>query len=160
MSIKVSIQSQYHAALAMLRQLVEECPPKLWDSPEYKNRTWNVAVHALFYAHFYLHTKAEDFKPWPKVHLDGRMFDDKSEEEERQVVSQEDALAFVDFLAEQIDPMVEALDLEAESGFHWLPFDKLELQFYNLRHLVLHTGELAERLWQAGGVEVRWVGKR
>lgn len=160
MSVKANIQSQYHAALAMLRQVVAECPPELWDSPEYKNRTWNVAVHVLFYAHFYLHPTSEDFKPWPNLHLDGRMFDEASEEEDRQVASQEDVLAFMDFLGEQIDPMVEALDLEAESGFHWLPFNKLELQFYNIRHIMLHTGELAERLWQSGRVEIKWVGKR
>lgn len=160
MSVKANIRSQYHAALAMLRQAVAECPPELWDSAEHKNRTWNVAVHALFYTHFYLHPTAEDFQPWPNVHLEGRIFDDPSEAEETQVPSQHDVLDFIDFLTEQIDPMVDALDLEAESGFHWLPFNKLELQFYNLRHLVLHTGELAERLWQAGGVEIRWVGMR
>jgi len=157
--VKEGIQSQYHATLAMLRQVVAECPPELWDAPEDKNRTWNVAVHALFYAHFYLHPTAEDFKPWPEVHLDGRMFDDASEEEERRVATKEDVLAFIDFLVEQVDPMVDALSLESDSGFDWLPFNKLELQFYNIRHLMLHTGELAERLWQSGGVEIRWVGK-
>ena len=55
---------------------------------------------------------------------------------------------------------MDALDLEAESGFYWLPFNKLELQFYNIRHLTLHTGELAERLWAVAGEETRWVGKR
>ena len=160
MSVKESIKSQYNAALAMICQVVTECPLELWDSPEYKNRTWNVAVHALFYTHFYLFPTAEDFKPWPGVHLDGRMFDDKSEEEERQAASQKDVLDFIEFLFGQIDPLVEALDLEAESGFQWLPFKKMELQFYNIRHLVLHTGELAERLWQDGGVEIRWVGRR
>jgi len=29
------------------------------------------------------------------------------------------------------------------SGFDWLPFDKLELQFYNIRHIMQHTGESA-----------------
>ena len=160
MSIKSSIQSQYHAALAMLRQVVADCPPELWDSPEHKNRFWNVAVHVLFYGHFYLHPSAEEFKPWSGVHMDGRVFDDSFDEEERRVASQKDVLAFIDFLGEQIDPMVEALDLYAESGFHWLPFDKLELQFYNIRHIMLHTGELAERLWQSAEIETRWVGKR
>ena len=147
MRSKLGIQSQYHASLAMLRQVVVDCPSDLWESPEYKNRFWNVAAHALFYAHFYLHPSENEFKPWPKLHLDGRMFDDSSEEEIRQVPSREDVLAFLDFLEEQIDLMVEALDLEAESGFYWLPFNKLELQFYNIRHIMLHTGELAERLW-------------
>jgi len=55
---------------------------------------------------------------------------------------------------------VNRMDLEAESGFHWLPFDKLELQFYNIRHVQQHTGELSERLGAKGEIEVRWVGKK
>ena len=55
---------------------------------------------------------------------------------------------------------VTSLDLEAESGFHWLPFDKLELQIYNIRHIQQHTGELYERLGTAGGVELGWVGMK
>jgi hypothetical protein len=52
------------------------------------------------------------------------------------------------------------MDLEAESGFYWLPFDKLELQFYNIRHVQQHTGELCERLGAQGEIEVDWVGMK
>jgi len=52
---------------------------------------------------------------------------------------------------------VAAMDLQAESGFHWLPFNKLELQVYNIRHLQQHTGELCERLGAHGEIEVAWV---
>jgi hypothetical protein len=50
--------------------------------------------------------------------------------------------------------------LEAESGFYWLPFDKLELQFYNIRYLQQHTGELCERLGAHGELQVQWVGMK
>jgi hypothetical protein len=53
---------------------------------------------------------------------------------------------------------VDDLDLDAESGFHWLRFDKLQLQFYNIRHIQHHTGELCERLGGTGEIEVAWVG--
>lgn len=33
MKMKTEIQSQYHTSLAMLRQVVELCPPALWDDP-------------------------------------------------------------------------------------------------------------------------------
>ncbi|MBN2045282.1 MAG: hypothetical protein JW757_09705 [Anaerolineales bacterium] len=159
MSIKSGIISQYHASLAMLQQVVADCPPELWDSPDHKNRCWNVAAHALFYAHFYLHPSAQEFKPWTGIHLDGRILDHDIEGEDRQIASQADILDFIEFLEGQVNPMVEALDLDAESGFDWLPFNKLELQLYNIRHIMLHTGELAERLWQSAGIEARWVGK-
>lgn len=50
--------------------------------------------------------------------------------------------------------------LHAESGFYWLPFDKLELQFYNIRHIQQHTGEHCERLGAYGEIEVGWVGMK
>jgi hypothetical protein len=50
------------------------------------------------------------------------------------------------------------VDLEAASGFFWLPFDKLELQFYTIRHIQQHTGELMERLGTRANVEIDWVG--
>ena len=66
MNAKDVIKSQYHASLEMLKQVVEGCSPELWDSPEHKNRYWNVAAHILFYTHFYLHPTEQDFQPWPK----------------------------------------------------------------------------------------------
>lgn len=157
MSQKTVIQSQYLAALAMLRQAVEKCPADLWIDPAYKNQTWNIAYHALVYVHFYLHEKEETFAPWPKHRQEARYFS-FGEGEDVQPYTQAEILEFIAYIETQLDALVNALDLEAESGFHWLPFNKLELQFYNIRHLMLHTGELAERVWQAAGEEVGWVG--
>ncbi|HNS50851.1 MAG TPA: hypothetical protein PKO09_06665 [Anaerolineae bacterium] len=49
---------------------------------------------------------------------------------------------------------------EAGSGFHWLPFSKLELRHYSIRHLQQHTGELMERLGARSGVSVNRMGSR
>jgi hypothetical protein len=57
----------------------------------------------------------------------------------------------------EVEAKVPALDLAAPSGFHWLPFNKLELQFYNIRHLQHHTGQLADRLRIVANVGVAWV---
>ena len=49
-------------------------------------------------------------------------------------------------------------DLElGDSGFNWLPFGKLELQLYNIRHIQQHTGELSQRLGDHG-IDVPWIG--
>ena len=55
---------------------------------------------------------------------------------------------------------VDALDLESKSGFDWLPINKLELQFYNIRHIQQHTGELCERLGVVEDIDVGWVGMK
>ena len=51
-----------------------------------------------------------------------------------------------------------ALDLSAASGFSWLPFDKLELQIYNIRHLQQHVGDLSTFLMTEVNLEINWVG--
>ena len=39
------------------------------------------------------------------------------------------------------------------------PFNKMELQLYNLRHLQHHTGQLAARLRTAANLAVTWVSR-
>lgn len=160
MNLKPTIKSQYLAALEMLKQVVLQCPSELWDSPDYKNRFWNIAYHALIYTHFYLHPTEQDFQPWKHHRPEARHFEVPEDGQEKQPYTQEEVLVYLAIVEDDIASLVDALDLEAESGFYWLPFNKMELQFYNLRHLMLHTGELAERLWQSAGKEVGWVGMR
>jgi hypothetical protein len=72
--------------------------------------------------------------------------------------SQTDLLEFVDVCQGEVVRQLAVLDLEAASGFHWLPFDKFELQIYNLRHLQQHVGELSERLGSEQQIEIEWIG--
>ena len=72
----------------------------------------------------------------------------------------DEVLEYLAYCQEQVRGCLPHLDLEhPQSGFSWLPFNKLELQFYNIRHLQLHTGELCERLGTMAGVDVDWVGR-
>ncbi len=65
---------------------------------------------------------------------------------------------YLAFCQGQIKSQVPELDLESpESGFFRLPFNKLELQFYNIRHLQQHKGELNERLGTEAGIDIDWV---
>ena len=157
MDFKTEIKSQYHASLQMLQQAVAGCPAELWQRPQDKNPYWQVAFHGLFYTHFYLHPTMEDFTPWPK-HRDE--VTSLGEGQTATPYTQAELLEYIDYFRERIDEMVDQLDLSGPSGFHWLPFNKFELQFYNIRHLMQHTGELAERLWAEAGIEVKWVGMR
>ena len=159
MGVKETIKSQYYASLEMLKQAIKECPESLWYDPEYPSPFWRIAYHALVYAHFYLQPSEADFVPWEK-HQTGYRFLGPDGEGEGEPYSKEELLAYHRLCCEQVEERVTSLDLEAESGFHWLPFDKLELQIYNIRHIQQHTGELYERLGTAGGPEVGWVGMK
>ncbi len=160
MRIKEAIRSQYYASLEMLRQAILECPESLWDDVDYQNQFWQVAYHALFYTHLYLQPSEQDFIPWHKHREEFRSLRPSPEgPEARKPYSKEELLEYHNMCREQVEEQVPALDLEAESGFDWLPFDKLELQFYNIRHIQQHTGELYERLGATGAIEVSWVGR-
>ena len=156
------ILSQYLASLQMLKRAVDECPASLWNDPAHKNRFWHIAYHTLFYTHFYLHPTEEDYIPWEKSRESLTSLEsspgDESREPEEEPYSPEDILAFLAFCEQQVKRFIPSLDMRADSGFYWLPMNKLELQFYSIRHIMQHTGELCERLWVEAGIEVGWVG--
>jgi hypothetical protein len=158
MQIKEIIKSQYWASLAMLRQAIEKCPDSLWVDASYKNAFWNIAYHVLFFVHLYLQPTRDDFVPWEKHRKE--VVSMKGSEEGIESYSKAEILEYLELCLAEMENQVDTLDLEAESGFHWLPFNKLELQFYNIRHLMQHTGELCERLGAHGEIEVGWVGMK
>jgi hypothetical protein len=163
MDIKSVIKSQYLASLAMLRQAIEKCPDSLWNDPQDKNKFWHVAYHAIFYVHLYIHPTEEDFIPWEK-HREEYEFmgpipwPPHREPEIGDPFTKQEVLEYLEYCQQKVGEILPTLDLHAESGFSWLPFSKIELQFYNIRHLMQHTGELCERLGNRMNIDVGWVG--
>ena len=142
------IQSQYLAALGMLKQVIVKCPEALWDAPGDKFKFWSKSYHVLFYVHLYLQNAEKDFVPWEKHHdPDGGV-----------PFTKDEVLEYLAFVEKQVLERVLATDLEAESGFHWYPVNKLELQFINIRHVQQHTGELYECLGTRENIELPWIG--
>lgn len=72
----------------------------------------------------------------------------------------EEVLEFVRLCETTIDREIGQLDLEAASGFYGLPFNKLELQLYNLRYLQHHTAQLIDPLLERADIHIGWVGMR
>ena len=157
MDINTVVSSQYVASLAMLRQAVERCPEDLWDSPEDANKSWRVAYHVLFFTHLYLQKTLDDFHPWVKHWEKAELMG--AEAPAGPTYTQSQVLEYLDLCRALAIEASAALDPEAPSGFFWLPFSKLELQFYSIRHLQQHTGELMERLGARAGISCDWVSK-
>ena len=163
MNLPEVITSQYLASLKMLKQTIEEYPAALWDSPDDKVKFWHVAYHALFYTHLYLQDTEQDFTPWSEHHPEsqfiGRLpMPPHDTPTLGEPYTKPELLAYLAICQQEVRQRVPRLDLEAASGFDWLPFGKLELQFYNIRHLQQHTGELMERVGSRARVEIDWVG--
>lgn len=156
-------QSQYLAALEMLKQAVLQCPESLWNKSEHENRFWHIAYHALFYTHLYLQKSEKDFSPWSKHREDYNFlgllpWPPHKKPEIGEPYSKDEILEYHQFVQQQVLEKLPSLDFNDQSGFSWLPFNKMELMMYNLRHLQQHIGELYERLGASAGVEIDWVG--
>lgn len=165
MELNNIIQSQFLASLAMLQKAVANCPAELWDSDKDQNKYWHIAYHALFYTHLYLQPTEGDFKPWKKHQPESQFMGSVPWPPHHapkidRPYTQTEVLEYLEICKIQVQETTKTLNPEADSGFDWIPFGKMELQIYSIRHLMQHTGELCERLTVRAGIEVGWVGTR
>jgi hypothetical protein len=146
MKVKPILQSQYLAALAMLKQAVVKCPPDVWDDPKHKDKFWFVAYHTLYYAHRYLKAQEQGFRRWEKRRHDKPGFP----------FSRDEILEKLLMVEREVMEQIPGMNLDAESDSL---ANKLELQIYNIRHIQQHTGELYERL-SAHNIKLEWASQR
>ena len=156
------VARQYQASLAMLGQAIDLCPDSLWLDAAYPNRFWHIAYHAMFYTHLYLQPTEADFRPWAKHRPDHQYLGPRPQAPQetpapKTPYTKTELLEYHELCRNQVETRVPEIDLQAPSGFYWLPFNKAELQFYNIRHLQHHTGQLADRLRTSINASVAWV---
>jgi len=168
-ALRSALKSQYHAALAMLREAIDRCPDNLWSKSGHRNECWQVAYHALFITHLYSQPNEAAFRPW-KEHQANVQYPDGIPGPPQpgsklplvaKPYTKAQVLAYWSFCDRMIDAAVDAIDLHsAESGFDWYPIPKIEHQIVNIRHIQHHTAQLADRVRTAAGVGIDWVGAR
>ncbi len=164
--LRDTLERQYRAAFAMLRDAIERCPDALWEDPTPTNAFWQVAYHTLFFTHLYLQPEEADFRPWSGHQGDVQHADGIAGPADPasplpllpEPYDKAQVLAYWDHLTADLDAALDRLDLRAaESGFWWYRIPKLEHQFVNLRHLQHHAAQLADRVRAATGEGVAWV---
>jgi hypothetical protein len=152
--LRTVLKSQYHAALAMLREAIERCPPEEWVGTAHKNACWQLSYHTLFYTHLYLQRDEAAFRPWE--HQRG-----EADGVEGEPYTQAQVLEYWKFCDWMVDEAVDALDLDrTETGFSWYRMSKLEHQFVNIRHIQHHGAQLIDRVRSAADVGISWVSAR
>ncbi len=150
MNIRTVIQSQYLAALAMLKQAIVKCPPAMWDAPQDQDKCWFKAYHTLYYTHLYLQPSRKDFVRWKK----------HRKPDATSLLSREEVLEYLAFVQQEVFLRVPLLNFQAESDFRGFRIDTLEMQFLNIRHIQQHTGELYERLGVRMNIKLDWADYR
>ena len=164
--LQAMLKSQYHASLAMLRDAIERCPDELWYDDRPRNAFWQIAFHAVYFAHLYLQQNLDSFEPWEHQQrnvqhpdgIPGRADPNSTLPLIPDPYTREQVLDYCRFCDETVDAAVDSLDLlHPESGFYWYQVPKLEHQIVNIRHIQHHTAQLADRLRAATGGGIRWV---
>jgi len=163
MDIRGAVLSQYLSAIGMLEKAIELCPEEMWLSASgaSPNRYWHIAYHALFYTHFYLAPTEVEFVPWQSSRAGYNFLGavpGKTDEPPRidQPYAKAELLEYATLCRREAEARTASLDPDAPSGFYWLAFNKLTLQFYNIRHLAHHTGQLGERLRSEANIGLPW----
>jgi hypothetical protein len=118
-----------------------------------------------FYTHFYLHPDEASFHPRAKHRQDSQFVGPHpwAPEEKLKIgepYSKAEVREYHELCRAEVETSVPALNLDSPSGFHWLPFNEAELQFYNIRHLQHHAGQLADRLRTVANAGAAWMGSR
>jgi len=168
-TLRAILKSQYHAALAMLRETLERCSDDVWFSNAHVNSFWQIAYHTLFFAHLYMQPNEAAFRPWERHQADVQNPDGIASPPDPnsslplipEPYTRAEVLAYWDICDQMVDAAVDALDLSSpDSGFSWYKVSKLEHQIVNIRHIEHHMAQLADRLRSAAGIGIRWVGAR
>jgi DinB family protein len=166
-TLRPILKSQYHAALAMLREAIAQCPDDLWYDRTPTNACWQVAYHALFFAHLYLQADEASFRPWAGHQGDVQNPDGIPGPADPASplpliptpYSKEQVLGYWSACDAMVDPAIDGMDLErGTSGFSWYPMPKLEHQLVNIRHIQHHAAQLADRLRAHSDIGIRWAG--
>ena len=166
-TLRATLKSQYHAALAMLRQAVDLCPDETWSGNEHLNSFWQIAYHTLFFAHLYLQPNEEAFRPWEGHQAEVQYPDGIAGPPDPnralplvpRPYTKTEVLAYWSVCDQMVDAAIDALDIHSpESGFSWYKVSKLEHQIINIRHIQHGAAQLADRVRSAAEAGIDWVG--
>lgn len=158
MEIRAALKNQHHAALAMMRQAVTDCPEHVWVSGSHPRNYWRIAFHALAYAHLYLYPNLKDWERW-ELHRQSCTLLDGDDVPVEPAYTREELLDLCNLTDSLVDSQIDTLDLDApKCGYTWYPtVSQVELLILSLRHLHGHLGQLAEILI-ANDLDIEWLG--
>lgn len=160
-SIMKILISQYRAVLGMLREVTEKVPESEWDTKEYNNPNWQLIYHTIWSAKLYLSASYETYVAFSGAiegaeSLGGAKEWENAEVEVLGINSKQEVLEFIQEVEQNLENSIKQLPLEADSGFEWYPYSRLELHLNTIRHIQHHTAQLIERLKLKGITGFPW----
>jgi hypothetical protein len=165
MDIKKVLYSQYVASLTMLKNAINSADDDTWyEKPERNHPFWHIVYHTLFCTDCYLGKDADSFIPWDKHRKDFQFLGKNpippyNEPDTSNPYNKSEILEYFEKIYSTLKEKIEEADLEADSGFYWVPVNKLEMQLYNIRHIQHHAGQLAYLLREKKDTGIAWEVK-
>jgi hypothetical protein len=153
---------QFEAALCMMGQCLEACPPARWSEKIALRTFGETAYHTLFFVDYYLAPAEETFE-LSEFHRRGG---DERVERISRGLSKPETLEMLAACRENVVRTISAESTErlaGPSGFAARKFSRGELHIYNLRHVQHHTGQLVAHLRRSDEKlqhfqELPWIG--
>lgn len=146
MQVQRTIQSQYLAALKMLKEAIMKCPTTVWDAAQDKDKFWFKAQHVLYWAHVDVRATSTRFVPW-KGHR---------RPQASRPTSKDELLEYLAHIERGVTHPGSPSDLVGSAGARGR-FEHLRRAIASVRHIQQHTGELYERLGSRENIVLHWT---
>jgi uncharacterized damage-inducible protein DinB len=156
---KTALWNQFGAAIDMLDNALDACPPDAWRARVVDVPFWYVAYHTLFWLDLYLSGTAEGFAPPAHFTFDEL---DPAAVLPDQPYTKDDIRAYLQHCRAKCQSTIIALtDARAQQRcvFGSRESSFLELLLYTMRHVQEHAAQLSLVLGQQIGWNPGWVAK-
>lgn len=146
--IKTDVWHQFGAAIDMFENAVAKCPPELWKAKladnidNIMNTYWYKVFHTLFFLDYYLDTSPADFKTRGPLNLSEEEMDEIMPE---RILRKDELLEYTSLCRDKARKLISGFSedtFNAKWSDQYRTLGMFEMQFYNMRHVMHHTGQL------------------
>lgn len=136
---KNELWKQFGASIDMFENAITKCPHDIWDDGR---KFWYIAYHTLFFLDYYLDTDPDNFMP-PKPFTESETEIDEVMPE--RAYTKDELLSYVKHCRIKAHDLIEGFtedSAHAKWENQYRSYTMIEMQLYNMRHVMHHTGQL------------------
>ncbi len=153
---KTELWNEFGAAIDMFENAIVKCPEHLWTYnystgkdtlnaghiDEVRSSYWYIAFHTLFFLDYYLESDPADFKMSETFNIKEEDIDEVMPD---RIFTKDELLTYVKHCREKARKLISGFTDKTFTA-RWIDqyrnYGMYEMQFYNMRHVMHHTGQL------------------
>jgi hypothetical protein len=155
-----SLWDQFGAAIDMFQNALEKCPDELWDrGDKAEYMFWYWAYHTLFWTDYYLDTDPVNFVPPERYNMSE--FDPEGKLPDH-ICTKAELIDYAKHCREKLRKLINDFIADPDLADRKWRDDResdtlYEMELYNMRHVMHHTGQLNMLLGQIDHSLPVWV---